>query len=415
VSIQHRPSLGDRLEAAELVAMAPTVPEISERAIRGTFYLISVAVVGLCAFAYTWILIIVAIPAIWMSRFIARHIDPVLISNLCFTHWTLRRVKELRTQDALPDRRTTAKGITAGSWVYLREDYEEARRNFRAVYGRSSPPPPVPYRLAVATFPLDGHNQAVAFSDGTFVTWNSASSVLFLDHPEMGSLIADGDHQRVLNVANAIIDLVGLLYETTQPITVQNTIDLLGIEREADTRRALLAADWWRLMTCTRRLNSPQNGKVDRDPNCWLIQLSPTGRFWYLASCKDPSILRKEKGSMRNGRNDQPSINIGHFSGILNYAGRNISGSHAAKISNSQPSDDEVLSWLKTVLELDEIPWQNSDLIDVQLSMKEAIEKRDPRMPGLKQAVAKLGNFCQQIAIGVAGNGAYQLLLQHFH
>lgn len=117
---------------------------------------------------------------------------------------------------------------------------------------------------------------------------------------------------------------------------------------------------------------------------------------------------------MHHDPSDRPSINIGTFTGILNYAGKNVSGSHTAKISHIQPSDDQVLSWLGEVLGLSEIPWSNSDLIDIRYAIEEALEQRNPRMSGLKQAVIKLGSICRQVAIGVAGNGAYELLMQHF-
>lgn len=412
---RHRPRPGDRIDAAELVTMTPVVPQISKAAIRAALFIISAVILAILALAYIWIAIILLVPAIWLSSVAARHIDPLHIGRLIFTHWTTRGIQGSRIQSAPAGRRTTAKSITAGNWVCLIKDYEQACRNFRSANGRSAIPPLAEYRLVVATFPLDGHNQLVAFSDGTSVTWNSASAVFFLDQGEVGPLHAyDDDDETALDAAKALIVLVGLLYGELRPITMQNAIDLFGDELESDTRRALLVAQWWKLVTFTYCGNNSRSSKNDHNPNNWLIQLSWAGRNWHLASCADPSVLYKERRNMHHDPSDRPSINIGTFTGILNYAGKNVSGSHTAKISHVQPSDDQVLSWLGAVLGLSEIPWSNSDLIDVRYTIEEALEQRNPRMSGLKQAVIKLGSICQQVAIGVAGNGAYELLMQHF-
>ncbi len=301
----------------------------------------------------------------------------------------------------------------AGSWVCLRRDHDQVCRNFRAINGRSSPPPPALYKLVVASFPLDGHNQLVSFADGTSVTWNSASAVLLMDYSEFNTLSGYSNDRNVLDAAKALVDIIRFLYEAPQPVTVQSTIELPGAEDEAATIRALTVAEWWRFVSCISSDDS-EDSRIDYDPNRLLIQLTRAGQNWHLASREITSALRKERRSMRNDHGDQPSIHIGTFSGILNYAGRNISGSHTARVSQKQPTDDEVLSWLSTLLDLPEVPWSNSDLTDIRCMIEQAIEQRNPRMSGLKQAIIKFGNICQQIAIGVASNGAYQLLLQYF-
>lgn len=395
--------------------MTPHVPQISKAVIRTALLIISAAVLAILAFSYIWIAVILLAPAVWLSSIVAQHVDPLFVGSFVYTHWTTRNARISDIQSAPAGRRTTAKSIAAGSWVCLMKDYEQACRNFRIANGRSATPPPAEYRLVVATFPLDGHNQLVAFSDGTSVTWNSASAVLFLDQKIGGPLWAYDDNDvGEMDAAKALIGLVGFLYRELKPTTIQNAIDFFGDELESDTRRALLVAQWWKLVTFIYSGNNSRRSKNDHNPSNWLIQLSWAGRNWHLAYCVDPSTLYKEHRSMRHDPSDPPSINIGTFTGILNYAGKNVSGSHTAKISQTQPSDDEVLSWLREVLGLREIPWSNSDLTDVRYAIEEALEQRNPRISGLKQAVVKLGNICQQVAIGVAGNSAYALLMQHF-
>lgn len=414
VPTQHRPHTDNRIDAADLVERTPTAPEISESAIRAIFYVISMIAVPILAYIFTWVLFVLAIPAIWLATVAARRMDPLRIGYLFYVHWTLPQAeKGFRAQYASAGPTTTAKGIVAGNWVCLRRDYEQVCRNFRALNGRSSPPPPAHYKLVVSTFPLDGRNQVVAFSDGTSVTWNSASAVLLMDYSEFNTLSGYSNDQDILDAAKALVDIIRFLYEAPRPVTVQSTIELLGTENESNTIRALTVADWWKFVSCIPTDDS-EDIQIDYDPNRLLIQLTRAGQHWHLASREISSELRKERKSVRNDRGDQPSIHIGTFSGILNYAGRNVSGSHTAKISPTPPTDDEVLSWLRTLLGLPEVPWSNSDLTDIRRTMEKAIELRDPRISGLKQAVVKLGNICGQIAIGIASNGAYQLLLQYF-
>jgi hypothetical protein len=116
---------------------------------------------------------------------------------------------------------------------------------------------------------------------------------------------------------------------------------------------------------------------------------------------------------MPNSRDSGSSINIGMLSGSLIYAGNDISGSPRVDIYHSRPSNDQVLSSLEVVLELRDIPWSNPDLAEVRRVFEEAIKQQNPQGSSLERAIKKLKTICEQIAIGVLSNGAFQVLMQH--
>ena len=412
----HRGQNGSNwLDAADLVGKTPTVPEISERAVWMICCVISMTAVAILADVTTWFLLILAIPAVWAAKFSAQRIDSPRIGNFIFARWTIRRAEKFSAWEASAGNTKTVRGIMAGDWVCHRSDYDQAKQNYRAINGRSSSPPPARYRFVVATFPLDGSSQAVAFADGTAITWHSSSSVHFIDDPQLGGMRIYGSDHETLEVAKALNDIAGFLYRIPQPVTVKRTVELLGTGDDTVVFRALMVAEWWKLVSWTCLASNPKDTQAYYDPSHLVIQLTEAGKRWYLASSGNQFVLQKGSArSMQGNSSNQPSINIGNFSGILNYAGKNISGSHTANNSGVQPADDEVLSWLRTVLGLAEIPWSNPDLTVIRYTIEQALTQRNPRMSGLKQAIVKLGNICQQIAIGVAGNATYAMLLQHF-
>ncbi|GAA4635887.1 hypothetical protein GCM10023196_083350 [Actinoallomurus vinaceus] len=109
-----------------------------------------------------------------------------------------------------------------------------------------------------------------------------------------------------------------------------------------------------------------------------------------------------------------PQFNIGSLSGVFYYAGQNISGKHSHHIRHGQPSDSQLISCLQEVLDSPDVPWSNPELSDVRQVMEKAITQQNPHIFELKQALMKLRDVCSQVAVGVLGNGAYQLLSQYF-
>ncbi len=306
--------------------------------------------------------------------------------------------------------RTTARGVKAGKWVCLEKEYNEVRRRSRAIYGRNSESPPTRYRLAIATFPLDGNHQLVSFSDGESVTWHSASTVIFIDCPILRREYKGISDQELSRTAAALTDLVKLLYDSSNPLPQQSIFDHFDSGSKTIANRAIEIASWWDLISVSKATNRGTSGNATLDHRS--VNLTTAGKDWHLASLA-PSILRAG-GKMQNPRHPKYSIHIGTVSGGVIYAGNDISGSPTANVYNAPLSGDQVLSSLKVLLGLQEIPWINPDLAEVRHVIEEAIRRQNPQMSGLRRAFNKLAEVCGQIAIGVLSNGTYQILLQHF-
>jgi hypothetical protein len=407
-----------RIESVDLVRGAAVVPEVSEDEARTRlgfrWLLIMVTLNLVVAWVWGWPWLIALVFDIGFAGFIAdRANGKRLVQRI---HERRASRKRLPIANKAPHGRdTTAAGIRAGTWVCTKEDYQRGRSQYKAKYGRDADDPDVPYQLVLATFPLDGNNQVVAFSDGRSTVWHRARSVIVEDCPAIGEKQICLDDDTIRRTATSLEEVIRLLHEGG-PKSAWSIASDLGDEREPEVALALEVAGWWKLIRATdtaqasgSRTASGEGRRKDR-----LVHLTEAGQDWHLA----PDFqARRDKGrrSVQNPRNESVQIKIGTFSGgIVNIAGNDISGANTSAVYHGRPSDDQVLKCLKEILDLREIPWSDSELANVRRVMEAALKQRNPRMSGLKQAVAKLGSVCGDVAVGVLGNGAYQLLMRYF-
>ncbi|MGH3382532.1 MAG: hypothetical protein ACRDP6_48175 [Actinoallomurus sp.] len=107
-----------------------------------------------------------------------------------------------------------------------------------------------------------------------------------------------------------------------------------------------------------------------------------------------------------------PHFNINN-SGVLYVAGNDITGEHAPTINHGRLADDQLISLFRKLLDSVDIPWSDSRLTEARHAFEGGVEQGDPQAPGIKQAILRLKEICGDVAVGVLGNGAYQLLMQH--
>jgi hypothetical protein len=210
-------------------------------------------------------------------------------------------------------------------------------------------------------------------------------------------------------VANSLTDIVSFLYKAEEPQSIDQLFGLREPGYQLSVARALMAAELWNLISVTsshHRFGSAHDADLK-------VQLTQTGEDWNLASAQYQPTHNTERKSMGNARKKSPTIHIGNFSGVFNVAGQNIPDQNNNITEQAAPSDAQLLSFLAEVLRLQQVPWTSPDLVDVRYVLEEAVNQRNPRISGLKQAVIKLRAICGDVIIGVLGNEAFQLL-QHF-
>jgi hypothetical protein len=306
---------------------------------------------------------------------------------------------------------TTASGIRAGMWVCTEKEFNRVGSDYRRVYGRSAIAL-VPYQLVLATYPLDRQQQVVAFSDGTSVTWYQTKGVIITDCPEIETFRTPVDSDNIRGVAVALNEIIRVLDEHETAETLLNIFAAQGGRDPEIVVQALLTAFYWNLITVIEVPESPNDASSNTGSNS-LVCLQPAGEDWYLTSSEFQPLQNKGRRSVGVDQGKQPSINIGTFAGILNF-GKNISGQHTATVQHQQVADSEILSCLREVLAVRQIPWSDSDLADVRRVIEEALAQKNPRTPGLKPAIVKLRGLCGDVLVGMLSNGAYQLLLSFF-
>lgn len=388
-----------RISAVDLIRRTPTVPSISEWTARFGSGLCCLAILLLLSYAASgaidvWLLVLAVISScvsFWVTRRIDGRIATEFVNKLLRSMW-------LRSPTIYEDSRkrsSTVSGVKAGSLACLKEEYKKLARYHHSVHGRSAEPPDVRYHLVIATYQLDGNHRVIATSDGEIVTWHRASGVFVtqLDAPWWRM-----DRPEETEASLALAELIKILYEESSEQGIRGIHGRLGNFRVANIDRALDAACWWRMI---------------REDIHFAVHLTEAGRHWHLATEEFEAARIAERKKMSNGTGSGPQFNIGNLSGVLYYAGNNISGKHQHDIKNGQPSDAQVISCLREILGSTEIPWSNPDLVGVREIIEDAVVQQNPHRSGLKQAVAKLKEVCEQVSIGMLGNGAYQLLIQY--
>ncbi len=76
-----------------------------------------------------------------------------------------------------------------------------------------------------------------------------------------------------------------------------------------------------------------------------------------------------------------------------------------------RPADDDVLKALDRLLQAEDLPWDDPELKPLRQLIAKAVERRDTRQSGLREAVGQLLKRCGgAIALGVAGNSVYDVL-----
>jgi hypothetical protein len=391
-----------RISAADLVRRVPIVPCVSAEAVR-----ISVGICGFIAcllLSYiaarvtsVWLITLLLPASAWISACVIKSMNGAflaeVVNQILRTLWLRSPV----VYEASRERSTAASGVLARSLAFLDKDHKQLVSEYRAAHGRSAEAPEVPYRLVVASYQLNGNERVVALSDGTHATWYRTSRVL-VEHMDDSWWRADRDEEG--GAAAALGELIRVLYEEDDDKGIRGIHARLKEHRTADIDRALDAAQWWRLI---------------REDVHLAVHLTEAGRHWHLATASGEAMRAAERQKMSNNSGGGPQFNIGgDVSGGIYVAGQNIFGNHSHDVQGSPPSDDQVISCLQEILGSTDIPWLAPELAGVREVMESAVVQRDPRASDLKQAIAKLKEVCEQVAMGILGNGAYQLLIQYF-
>lgn len=395
-----------RIAAVDLIKGAHVIPELSEDTARLFGYLFCgvwwVATTFILTLSWHWLAFITLIPlGVSLTWFVASSTASVpVIAQTVHKYWTIPRNEPLTSDCHTKEWTEPAAYIKAGNWVYLRNEYKP---------GRSGDPPP--YRLLVATFPLSGSEQAVAFSDGTGLIWNQRSKVLVADCPQIATLRERAANDAMRNAAVMLGKIFELLDRNDSGQSIESMTAHLGDNCELDIFRALVVASSWSLIKLSGkgrlRRNARSYGKL-------IAQLTEAGQYWHQAPSGFKPGHDTGRKNVPKGPGRQQSIRIENPSGsTIIVAGGNISKPYTSTAQNVQISDSQLLLCLREILDLQEIPWSDSELVDVRRVIQEALTERNPRKPELKRKLVKLQSVCGEVLVGMLSSGAYQLLL-HF-
>jgi hypothetical protein len=404
----------------DLVKGAPVVPEVSEGFARFVAGVVCFVVLAGVSAALTWTssistLIIIGVLAIFPSIFIGRRVAGPEFAALLHERFIVPRREIPLEFEAEYGKTTRVSGLKAPAWTYLAEEYRLLKSDYLAEHGRSAGSPPVPYQLVIATYALDGNQQVVTFSDGTSIIWHRSSKVIINvdDCPEVEQLIGRVGDDGAQKAADALGEIISILDEKYTAHSVLDIAERLGWHRKTEIARALEVAKWWNLIAVDKADSEHHLLRHGDEYYDSKVVLTQAGEDWHLASADLQPVRDAARRNVQNEPSNSPHINIGTFAGILNV-GKNISGRHTVRVRQEQVSEVQLLVCIRQVLDLQEIPWSDPRLGDVREVMEEAVAQQNPRLSGMKQAVARLKETCEDVAVGVLGNGVFQLLVNCF-
>jgi hypothetical protein len=410
----------DRLDPLLLVRGAHVTRDISDEVVRigtGVACAILLLIATLPWLPSIALTVIVAVLDILGAIYIARCINAAALGNFVHEQWIAPRKLIPDVRYGPRGRITAANSIRAGTWVCNEKEYAHIRKEHNSANGRSAPAPPVPYKLVLATYELNARQQVVAFSDGTSVTWYTTANVIIEDSPEIETLRDYCEDEIIRQLAYKTEQLIELLDENESSaslLSMAARLEAGGDERQMIAlAQAIMVALQWNLVTATparQQTSLTSGGREDADDA--LIKLRQAGQDWNLASPKFQPLQVKARRNVCADLENSPSIKIHTFAGILNV-GKKISGSHSSWVHQTQISDAAILSCLEEILNSQQILWAEPDLSEVRRIIQEALVQQNPRAPGLRQAVIKLGGLCGDLLKGVLSNGAYAVLM-HF-
>lgn len=414
MSPQRSRKAHSRITEVDLVAGAAIEPEISESAAKATVVAVLVILLALLTTIIAWRsslwLLVILLPLdMWLTDTLARRLDGATVAQIIHEKIIVPRRKLPEVHEAPYEHTMTAGGITAGEWALPATEYDQVRRVHGAEKGRSAEPPPVPYKLVVATYRVDGNQQAMAFSDGTSAHWHRAQKIIVARCRQIETIRERPKDEDIRSAATALADVIELLDEADARMSVRTIAGRLDGHSPSALGRALDVALWWKLIHASAEASDSGD-----DYENVSVGLTPAGHEWHVAPSQAQAGRDTKRRTMTSEPSGSPNIHIGTFSGILNAGGHNVFGKNASTVHNGRPSDDQVIACLREILDLPQIPWSDSTLLEARQVVEQAVARRDPRMPGLRQAVARLKAICGELALGVIGNGAYDLLVRYF-
>jgi hypothetical protein len=297
-------------------------------------------------------------------------------------------------------------------WARRVTDHRELVAYEKSLGSSSAAKVPVEYQLVVAAYKVNGNETRIGFSDGTDAIWNPRSNMYTRDFhlrplgPSSPYLLA---HER-LESPRLLERLVEILYEHDVPVSLQTIVPRLadGVitnEFMGALHRALEAGVKWALL-------SP----IDESDR---LELTSAGMTWHEASdmFQARRALRRPGGTRERAGQVTMNFSIGdNFSGIFNYAGRDIAGNSSVenRFLGRELSNDQALECLKELLASSQIPWERKELRGIRKALVAGVDQGDIDSHEVTSAFFKLREIVTQLTLGVAGNGIYQLLLDYF-
>lgn len=298
---------------------------------------------------------------------------------------------------------STVAAIKAGSWVCLEREYKHEKARYKLENGPQAGPPPVPYRLAIAIYRVNGTQTLVGFSDGTFESWYPSSHVLHRGTFNPPANWRPAEYEEFWGSAAAALEKIVAQLSTCEPKSMYTDELLKAMERrfpEVSVYLALHVAEWWGIV-----------GINDEDD---FVFLTDGGQVWAEASESSQQAIgdgRRRTGMAAESQGSGPVFNFhGAFSGNLYSAGRDIKGRHAVQVSSS-PSSEDLRAAVQEILSTpDLVDWNDPALDGVREELERTMYDGSPENPQSKSAVRKLVEYLGGFGTGIAVNASYEIL-----
>ncbi|GAA0284038.1 hypothetical protein [Cryptosporangium japonicum] len=348
--------------------------------------------------------------------------------TLPFFGWLFREMRDLDEHSVLwkerarsasrqlyPEAKTAISGIPAGKWICIVDKYEDDRKEAGAKPGEFL----ASYHLVLSTVHVNGIKQSLALSNGSILDWHPAGKAFCVDQPDTHSSRSHGSDLDSTQMASHLERIISFLALENRHVPIIDLAIADTREISPEELHALVAAFWWHMIEVRRdalgrrdffqAYQRTRNGAADfaESFNGLAVSLTPAGHAWHRALADQKTATAIQKGKQMPNR--RQSFSFGSYSNVnFSYAEGNNTSKQSFSREDISPAD--LVAALQIVLKDNEVPWDSPALVEARQTLETVVTSGDVNTRGLKTAVSKVVQVCEALALGIAGNTAFEVL-----
>ncbi|MFI5954374.1 hypothetical protein [Cryptosporangium sp. NPDC051539] len=316
--------------------------------------------------------------------------------------------------------------IEPGRWTASLRELRSEQNEYRREHGRNADTSHIKaeYRLVIAIVEHSFNNRDLGYADGESLGGKrSDHPMLVQERLVFNSEFADEADEEAARIGSVLLlELMEFLAERSQEansaeVVLSKISDGVEFSTFLDVVRAASAwglininlgrPEWLAvLVQATFGSTTPLEG-IYRSAS---ISVTDAGKIWNEAGKAMEASARRSRVNQPSG----PTFNIDNTGGTIfgsTFGGGRVEFGGVEYSAGASVPPDKAAQALKELLRDPEIPWNRSEFAKLRQIVTDAPVEQAKESGLLATFLTRLGELASGIGIGIAGNAAYQLLL----